>query len=328
MKKLNYNASGVIFTDEPHLNIGSGVLILAHDTFFGTDLAVRTAAAGAGTLLTLNVDYTIGGQDTRLTTLTGKTVYANISIINGAYQTGTLYFSGKYVGDYADAGDINNLLSGWIPFTMPLSYSSGTAFTYPADLTSTLQKGYGVKFTQNGIIKFFYDITAPSYAAPDSTVTVSPGNDSSGNIVTIEDTATYPITNAYWTPNPQAAFGFPIFFNYAPTWGGNGGMTYTSITGLIAKFKIIGDMIKVFLRAEGITGGAAGTGITATYPIAPNDTTNINYASGAGLTDGGGSTYIAGVMLVTTTFIFKRYDGALWGLGTERRVTGDTEYLY
>ncbi len=112
-KKINLNLSGVTFSDEQHSNVGSASFELDHDWFTQEDLVVRTAPAGGGTLLVLNTDYQLSEESlddatkgvTGLSTRTGKHVYHRVQVVNAAYQAGTLYFSGKYIGDSADAND-------------------------------------------------------------------------------------------------------------------------------------------------------------------------------------------------------------------------------
>lgn len=115
-QKMNLDYAGVAFTDETHSDVGASAFGLDHDCFFndvasGDTLVIRTAAGGGGTLLVQDIDYTIGGIDDFLSAAeqTDKDTYSTIQIINVTYQSGALYFSGKYVGDYNDSSDINQI---------------------------------------------------------------------------------------------------------------------------------------------------------------------------------------------------------------------------
>ena len=129
--KMNLNLTGETFTDEKHTNAGSAAFQLDHDWFWGgVDLVIRTAAAGGGTLLTEGTDYQLSvpasetdiEQD--LTARSGKSVYGIVQIINATYQTGDLYFSGKYIADSIDADDINKpILKGHL-YGLELSNNS------------------------------------------------------------------------------------------------------------------------------------------------------------------------------------------------------------
>lgn len=135
-RKINLNLSGTVFSDEQHTDAGSAPFELDHDWFTEEDLVIRTAAAGGGTLLVLNTDYQLSEESTDdatkgiagLSTRTGKTVYHKVQIINAAYQTGTLYFSGKYIGDSADASDWS------IPLLIPQPWFKSLAATLAAPL--------------------------------------------------------------------------------------------------------------------------------------------------------------------------------------------------
>jgi len=111
------------FTDELHADVGSSSFCLAelkeatgHDYFTQQDLVIRTASGGGGTLLIENTDYTLSEENTTYSTLaenaagTTKNVYKKITITNATYQSGDLYFSGKYFTDYADPYDLNNII--------------------------------------------------------------------------------------------------------------------------------------------------------------------------------------------------------------------------
>jgi hypothetical protein len=115
-QKMNLDYAGVAFTDETHSNVGASAFGLNHDCFFndsasGDTLIIRTGTGGGGTLLVQDIDYTIGGIDTFLSAAeqADKDTYSTIQIINVTYQSGALYFSGKYVADYNDSSDINQI---------------------------------------------------------------------------------------------------------------------------------------------------------------------------------------------------------------------------
>jgi hypothetical protein len=112
-RKMNLDLTGVTFSDEVHSDVGASAFVLDHDWFTEEDLVIRTAAAGGGTLLVLDTDYQLSEESTDdatkgiagLSTRTAKSVYHKVQIINASYQTGALYFSGKYIADSADADD-------------------------------------------------------------------------------------------------------------------------------------------------------------------------------------------------------------------------------
>lgn len=146
VERMNINLSGTTFADETHTDCGAAAFELDHDWFTEEDLVIRTAAAGGGTLLVLDTDYQLVGESvddatkgvTGLSTRTAKTVYHQVQILNASYQTGTLYFSGKYIGDSIDADDYNYLLSRLRPkgHLHGLTLSNGTDATNDIDIAA------------------------------------------------------------------------------------------------------------------------------------------------------------------------------------------------
>jgi hypothetical protein len=135
-QKINLDYAGVSFTDELHADVGAAAFGLDHDCYFnnaasGEILIIRTAAGGGGSLLVEGIDYLVGGLDDWLTApeQTDKYVYSTVQITNVTYQSGSLYFSGKYVGDYNDSSDINLVT----PVIQPLS-DTGTVVLHGYDI--------------------------------------------------------------------------------------------------------------------------------------------------------------------------------------------------
>ena len=107
--KYNKDLSGIAIADELIRRTSSASLRLARDTIVSSSVVVRTAPAGGGTLLALTTDYTLGGQDARLTTEAGTDIFTTLAIVNGAYHNTDLYVTYSTVGDFAEAEDINEL---------------------------------------------------------------------------------------------------------------------------------------------------------------------------------------------------------------------------
>jgi hypothetical protein len=144
---MDLNLLGEVFTDYHLVDVGVAAFQLEIDWFIRQDLVIRDAPAGGGNLLVEGVDYTLSvesvdetgagytipGYSTRVTAAVGagRNVYHYIAVINAAYQAGDLYFSGKYVGDQAEAADINDLLYNLRPkghlFGLTLSNNAGDA---------------------------------------------------------------------------------------------------------------------------------------------------------------------------------------------------------
>lgn len=151
IESINLNLTGTTFTDELHSNVGSSAFQIDHDYFWGgVNLAIRTAAGGGGTQLVEGAgnDYLLNEQNTDLTTDSGNDTYKKIQIINATYQTGNLYFSGKYIADDNDADDLNNV--------------SETIISVSADTTIASGDSNNVYLvTTNGVLKI---VTLPAVA--------------------------------------------------------------------------------------------------------------------------------------------------------------------
>ena len=128
MPYMDLNLTGQAFNDFLLSNVGSAAFELEHDWFTKQDLVIRTAAGGAGTLLVEGTDYTLSIESEelsdRVTAAMGSTrnVFHMVTIINATYQTGNLYFSGKYIADSNSAEDI-------IPTGVILPYGGTSAPT-------------------------------------------------------------------------------------------------------------------------------------------------------------------------------------------------------
>jgi len=166
--RIEINLTGTTFTDEVHYDCGATAFKLSeldgypdpienlgHDWFDKENLVIRTASGGGGTLLAEGAgnDYLLSeestdvgdiyGLSTRVTAAVGstRTIYSKIQIINATYQTGALYFSGKYYADDNSAEDYNWLLNrpqetnDIINGSMELNQRSTPGATYTAPST-------------------------------------------------------------------------------------------------------------------------------------------------------------------------------------------------
>lgn len=109
MSKLTrYNknyTSPVQITDEFYQDVGASLFQLGSQkrSFKGsTDLVIRTASGGGGTLLVETTDYDLT-LDTKLTAEAGFNVYSGITVTNVTYQTGTLFMTYETPGTYTNA---------------------------------------------------------------------------------------------------------------------------------------------------------------------------------------------------------------------------------
>lgn len=154
--RITRNFNLTTFTDELHSDVGASAFVLSeltdndienvqgHDYFTGEDLVIRTASGGGGVLLVENTDYQLTTQNDYLTEKaieyagTTKTVYKKIQIINATYQSGNLYFSGKYIADDLNPVDINNVTNYCKSISTDTTISDGPGYiTYLVTTTDT-----------------------------------------------------------------------------------------------------------------------------------------------------------------------------------------------
>jgi hypothetical protein len=164
---------------------------------------------------------------------------------------------------------------GWIPANETWTYASATTVTTPGDVTAKYPIGTKIKMTNSGV-KYFY-VTAASYGAPNTTLTLTAGT-------------SYTVANAAITLNyysyastPQT---FPQWFNYTPSWinltVGNGTLT--------AKFMVVGRLVSVRLYLVfGSTTSITASGVFVSVPIPVGAGQNVG--GNAILTDTGSANY-------------------------------------
>lgn len=201
-----------------------------------------------------------------------------------------------------------SVVDGWMPASETWTYASATTFTVSGNVTAKYPVGTKIKLTQT-TVKYFY-VTAASYSAPNTTVTVTGGTD-----YTLADAAI--TANFYsYAEIPQA---FPQWFNYTPTLGAISPMTFTGTTVSLAKFKMVGKTCFVSINCNGTTGGTASPSITMTLPISAFTASGDYVTHGCVVYDGA---YLGGFAYNTsaTAVNVRKHDSSNWGLGASRYI--------
>lgn len=175
--------------------------------------------------------------------------------------------------------------------------------------------------------------TNPKHAAI-STITNAAATDRYVNIGRFAASLTATATFNWSVPtfNANNLVQRPIFdtrwLSYTPTLGATGSMTYGTTTVNYAKYRLDINSADVQVDFTGTTGGSASNSLTWTLPI-PIINTSVNTPSGfCNLADGGNQ--LAGYVVYsnTTTLLSRRYDGANFGLGSNRYSTSNIRYEY
>jgi hypothetical protein len=156
--------------------------------------------------------------------------------------------------------------SGWYRVGVTETYASATTFTVPGNLTALFgTPGLKIRFTQGGVIKYFYCVSA-TYGAPNTTVTVTPGVDSTGTAATVANSA---ITLPYFS-RAETPEGFPCWIPYTPVWTCATGTAPDIGNGtLVGLFKIYGKDVhlRICLTAGNTTTFGNGGNWCITVPV-------------------------------------------------------------
>jgi len=176
---------------------------------------------------------------------------------------------------------------GWISAGETWTYASSTTVTISGDKTAKYSKGMKVKLTQT-TVKYFY-ITAVSYSAPNTTLTLTAGSDYT--------VASATITSPYYSMVANPA-GFQHVFNWTPVGASYGGMTFTVDNIEKAKFRINAGIATFWISINGTTSGTASDSLAIARPFLLQEIYPIGFAQ---ISDGGWG--IKGVMITESNII-------------------------
>lgn len=144
---------------------------------------------------------------------------------------------------------------GWMPAGETWTFASANTFTVAGDVGAKYPKGTKIRLTQTNN-RFFY-VIGTSFSSPNTTVTITGGNEFSLANATI----TNPAYSYVETPT-----GFPSSFTWTPTCSGGGAMTLTGVSVLHARFSIHQEKVFYTVSFSGTTGGTAHSDLLFTTP--------------------------------------------------------------
>jgi hypothetical protein len=201
---------------------------------------------------------------------------------------------------------------GWIPANETWAYASATTITVPSGAASRYQKGMPFKLTANSVVLQGYIV-----GIADTVLTVV------GDALT-----NHTFTDNYYAQSGTVPIGFQEWFDYTPTYGGTGSLTFTSVTTQEATYAIKGTAIHLILGAVGTTGGTASSGIRFTIPLAIS-TPRYFYCSGAKVSDSGAKgAFVQNEVLGGLSLTVYKYDVSNFGLGAAREIACAVTYNY
>lgn len=271
--------------------VASSSIVLSGSNYF--------SASGA-TISTIKDDDTFAtASDTSLATSESIKAYVD---------SGTITMTNKTLTSPVLQGDV----SGWTASTDTWVYASASTFTIAGvDRTAVYTAGTRLKFTQTSAK---YAVVVSSAFSTNTTVTIAVNTD-------------YTIANAAISANyysyqasPQ---GYPVFFNWTPTFSASGSMTTASPSITNAMFSITGGLLTGILKFQITTGGTASSYVYFTYPVIPSTTIGDFSTVGNANTDTNAGTMGAiGYSRTDTKMYIRRYDSGNFALTASHYSTG------
>lgn len=207
-------------------------------------------------------------------------------------------------------------LDGWIPVTDTWTYASASTFTISGvDRTAIYTKGTRLKFTQTTVK---YAVVVASSFSTNTTVTIA--------VNTNYTIANASITLPYYSHQNGPA-GYPVFFNWTPTYSASGSMTYTSVTTTFAGYSVSSSgLLTGMVKFYGTTGGTTSSFLYFTYPVVPSTSVPIDIAIGSASTDlNAGAVGIVGY--TTDKLYARRYDSGNFTIGANEYVIATFNYF-
>jgi hypothetical protein len=231
--------------------------------------------------------------------------------------------SGTYTNDPSAGSsvvlDMTDTIGAVVGNKVTISSSAGsetttiTAVTTNTSITvATLALNHTTTNPVVTIWKYAY-IVDVSYSNPNTTLTLAMGSDF--NLVNAT------ISNPYWTPNPQVAFGFPDVFNYTVIFTGFS----SNPTSVMSRFSINGSKCLI-QHMEGVNGTSNATTFTISLPIPSITLSGYGAYSAANGLDNGVQ-LLASIRIViqsgaTIMIISKDWAGGSWTASGEKRAWG------
>lgn len=223
----------------------------------------------------ITIDYNVPSKAADFLCTIAGTAVSSMTRLNGpdvvhdASAAVAMCFVDEHYSQVLDAVEV-----GWVSAVgQTWTYATATTFTITGDYTAILNKGDKIKLTQT-TAKYFY-VTAVSYSAPNTTVTVTGGSDYS--------LANAAITSPYYSkiasPN-----GFPTSFNWSPSFTGFS----ANPSGGIYNFVINGDTCTASWWMPN-AGTSNATGFTITAPVTATTIANMIWFNRMGYNEDSGA---------------------------------------
>jgi archaellin len=162
--------------------------------------------------------------------------------------------NGKFYGVFGGARGFYDLTLGWIPADEEWTFVSPTQIAVSGDKRNKYEKCNPIKWTQNGTVRQSHVISAVyDSGANKTTITKHAGHISTPGDCDFLNTASYPITDNYYSKaaNPQ---GFVGTFFFSATCVPESG-TFTSVRHLATYFTVVGGLCYMPYNFDGTCSG-------------------------------------------------------------------------
>lgn len=221
----------------------------------------------------------------------------------------------------------NRIVDGLGDFTrINFTRVSATSMKLPGDWRFTIRPGSMIKLNDGGTTKYGYTI-AQTYSSgnDETTLTLTTLND---NLRTVTSLSGNP-TEVY-IGNSNVMSDHPMWIQVNnPTLSGSGGSSPTINTIDFNRFKIVGFRVFYRLRMRMNYGSAANSYIRISYPVAPDQASDVQTIAG-GFRGGTGANESTNVGDDGNTSFFRvyRYNGANMPTSTTFWLIGEINYFY
>jgi len=192
---------------------------------------------------------------------------------------------------------------GWIPVSGTWTYKTATSITVPSGAANIYSVGMGIRLTANGVVKQAYIVKVEN-----TLLTVA------GDALT-----NYTFSAKSYTPTPSTALGFPVWFDYIPSYEDG----WTSMPTGTYRFTMTGKLVQCVIAITAGTSDSVEAAIG--LPTQAAASASVNRGTWGWAQDNGVQVNPAGGYVIDTAnhairFFKTSIDGADWTASGTKRI--------